>query len=98
MLARALAINPKILLLDDFISRVDNKTENKILCNLERNYPDLTLISVTQKISSIRNFEQIILLMEGEIIATGTHQQLKESSPEYAQINNSQKSTRHYEL
>jgi ATP-binding cassette subfamily B protein len=77
MLARALAINPKILLLDDFISRVDNKTENKILCNLERNYPDLTLISVTQKISSIRNFEQIILLMEGEIIATGTHQQLK---------------------
>jgi ATP-binding cassette subfamily B protein len=98
MLARALAINPKILLLDDFISRVDNKTENKILCNLEKNYPNLTLISVTQKISSIRNFEQIILLMEGEIIASGTHQQLKVSSPEYAQINNSQRSTRHYEL
>ncbi|MEI6851258.1 MAG: ABC transporter ATP-binding protein [Bacteroidota bacterium] len=98
MLARALAINPRILLLDDFISRVDNKTENKILCNLERNYPDLTLISVTQKVSSIRNFEQIILLMEGEIIATGTHQQLKEKSSEYNQINNSQRSTRHYEL
>jgi ATP-binding cassette, subfamily B, bacterial len=98
MLARALAINPKILLLDDFISRVDNKTENKILCNLEKNYPGLTLISVTQKISSIRNFEQIVLLMEGEIIASGTHQQLKVSSPEYAQINNSQRSTRHYEL
>ncbi len=98
MLARALAINPKILLLDDFTARVDHKTENKIICNLYANYPDLTLISVTQKISSIKNFQQIILLMEGEVIATGTHQELKESSPEYAQINNSQRSTHHYEL
>ncbi len=98
MLARALAINPKILLLDDFTARVDQKTENKIICNLQSNYPDLTLISVTQKISSIKNFQQIILLMEGEVIASGTHQELKESSPEYAQINNSQRSTHHYEL
>jgi ATP-binding cassette subfamily B protein len=98
MLARALAIDPKILLLDDFTARVDNKTEHKILCNLERNYPELTLVSVTQKISSVKGFEQVILLMEGEVIATGTHQELKQSSPEYAQINNSQRSTRHYEL
>jgi len=98
MLARALAINPKVLLLDDFTSRVDKQTENKILCNLENNYPDLTLISVTQKISPVRHFEQIILLMEGEIIAAGKHKDLKESSPEYAQIYSSQKSTHHYEL
>ena len=98
MLARALAINPKVLLLDDFTSRVDRQTENKILCNLENNYPDLTLISVTQKISPVRHFEQIILLMEGEIIAAGKHKDLKESSPEYAQIYSSQKSTHHYEL
>lgn len=98
MLARALAINPKILLLDDFTSRVDKKTENRILCNLENNYPDLTLISVTQKISPVRHFEQIVLLMEGEIIATGTHKQLLESSPEYVQIYSSQRSTHHYEL
>lgn len=98
MLARALAINPKVLLLDDFTSRVDRKTENTILCNLENNYPDLTLISVTQKISPVRHFEQIILLMEGEIIASGKHKDLKESSPEYAQIYSSQKSTHHYEL
>jgi ATP-binding cassette, subfamily B, bacterial len=98
MLARALAINPKILLLDDFTSRVDKKTENKILCNIENNYPDLTLISVTQKISQVKHFEQIILLMEGEIIATGTHKELLESSPEYNQIYKSQRSTHHYEL
>lgn len=98
MLARALAVNPRILLLDDFTSRVDRKTENKILCNLENNYPDLTLISVTQKISPVRHFEQIILLMEGEIIAAGKHKELKESSPEYAQIYSSQRSTHHYEL
>ena len=98
MLARALAINPKILLLDDFTSRVDRQTENKILCSLENNYPQLTLISVTQKIAPVRHFEQIILLMEGEIIATGKHKDLKDSSPEYAQIYSSQKSTHHYEL
>jgi ATP-binding cassette subfamily B protein len=98
MLARALAVNPKILLLDDFTSRVDKKTENKILCNLENNYPGLTLISVTQKIAPVRHFEQIILLMEGEVIAAGTHKELKESSPEYIQIYSSQRSTHHYEL
>ena len=98
MLARALAINPRVLLLDDFTSRVDKKTENKILCNLENNYPGLTLISVTQKIAPVRHFEQIILFMEGEVIATGTHKELKESSPEYIQIYSSQRSTQHYEL
>lgn len=98
MLARALAINPKILLLDDFTSRVDRKTENTILCNLQNNYPDLTLISVTQKIAPVRHFDQIILLMEGEIIASGKHKDLKETSPEYIQIYSSQRSTHHYEL
>jgi ATP-binding cassette, subfamily B, bacterial len=98
MLARALAINPKILLLDDFTSRIDRNTENRILCNLENNYPDLTLISVTQKIAPVRHFEQIILLMEGEVIATGKHKELLERSPEYVQIYSSQRSTHHYEL
>jgi len=98
MLARALALNPGVLLLDDFTSRVDQKTENKILCNIQNNYPGLTLISVTQKIAPVRHFDQIILLMEGEIIASGKHKDLKESSPEYIQIYSSQRSTRHYEL
>lgn len=98
MLARALAINPKVLLLDDFTARVDQRTEQKILNNIERNYPDLTIISITQKISSVEHYDQIIVLMEGEIVASGTHLELLSFSPEYVQIYNSQKSTNHYEL
>ncbi len=97
MLARALSLNPKILLLDDFTARVDNKTEAKILSNLTRNYPDVTLVSVTQKIASIEQYDQIILLMEGEVVATGTHAALLATSPEYVQICESQKSTSQYE-
>jgi len=98
MLARALALNPKILLLDDFTARVDSKTEQKILANVSKNYPEITLISVTQKIAPVAEYEQIILLEEGEILATGTHNELLETSPEYVQIFNSQRSTNHYEL
>ncbi|WP_319228962.1 ABC transporter ATP-binding protein [Draconibacterium orientale] len=97
MLARALALNPKILLLDDFTSRVDRKTEDKILANIHQNYPELTLLSITQKIAPVTEFDQIILLMEGEVVASGKHERLKEHSPEYIQIYNSQKSTSHYE-
>lgn len=98
MLARALALDPKVLLLDDFTARVDGKTEQKILANVRKNYPNLTLVSVTQKITSVEDYDQIVLLMEGEALATGTHQELLKSSPEYVQIYNSQRSTSHYEL
>jgi len=97
MLARALALDPKILLLDDFTARVDSQTEQKILDNVAKNYPGLTLLSVTQKIDSVKDYGQIILLEEGEILARGTHEKLMESSPEYVQIFNSQRSTNHYE-
>ncbi len=98
MLARALALDPKILLLDDFTARVDTRTEKKILENVSRNYPDITLVSVTQKIASVENYDQIIVLMEGEVIASGTHSELLAVSPEYVQMYDSQESTEHYEL
>lgn len=98
MLARALAVNPKILLLDDFTARVDTHTEKKILENIQQNYPGLTLISITQKIASVEHYDKVILLMQGEIIAEGTHQELLKSSPEYVQIYNSQQSTSNYEI
>jgi ATP-binding cassette subfamily B protein len=97
MLARALALNPRVLLLDDFTARVDTTTERKILDNVERNYPGITLVSVTQKIAPIEDYDQIVLLMEGEVLASGTHPQLLETCPEYVQIYDSQRSTRHYE-
>jgi len=98
MLARALAINPKILLLDDFTARVDSATESRILKNVHDNYPDITLISVTQKIGPIEDYDLIVLLMEGELIAQGTHKELLATTPEYVQIYNSQRSTNEYEL
>jgi len=98
MLARALALNPKVLLLDDFTARVDPSTERTILNNVRQNYPGVTLISVTQKIASVMDYDQIILLMEGEVLATGTHQHLMETSPEYVQLFHSQRSTSHYEV
>ena len=97
MLARALAIEPRILFLDDFTARVDLATEAKILANVRRNYPGLTLISITQKIAPVEDFDQIILLMEGEVLAHGTHRELVHSSPEYVQILRSQASTDSYE-
>jgi ATP-binding cassette subfamily B protein len=98
MLARALALNPRILLLDDFTARVDSTTERKILDNVRRNYPGITLLSVTQKIAPVEDYDQIVLLMEGEVLASGTHQQLLAMSPEYVQIHDSQRSTSHDEL
>jgi len=98
MLARALALNPKVLLLDDFTARVDPSTERTILNNVRENYPGVTLISVTQKIASVMDYDQIILLMEGEVLAIGTHEQLMEASPEYVQLFHSQRSTSHYEV
>jgi ATP-binding cassette subfamily B protein len=98
MLARALALNPRVLLLDDFTARVDATTERTILENVHKNYSGITLISVTQKIASVVDYDQIILLMEGELLAMGTHKELMETSPEYVQLYDSQRSTSHYEV
>lgn len=97
LLARALSLNPKILILDDFTARLDTLTEKKILENVHTHYPDITLISVTQKIEPVKDYDQIILLMEWEILKTGTHAELLASSPEYNQIYDSQLSTNTYE-
>ncbi len=98
MLARALALNPRVLLLDDFTARVDAVTEVKILNNLAQNYPDLTLLSVTQKIASVQSYDRILLLMEGELLASGSHTELMATSADYMQIYQSQQSTQVYDL
>lgn len=98
MLARALALNPKVLFLDDFTARVDAQTAQKIVTNIETQYPGTTIVSVTQTIAPIQHYDQIVLMMEGEILATGTHEELLRTSPEYVQMVESQQSTSTYEL
>ena len=98
MLARALALDPRILFLDDFTARVDLAAEARILANVQRSYPHLTLISITQKLAPVEGYDQIILLMEGEVLATGAHAELAHTSPEYGQILRSQQSTDAFEV
>ncbi|HEU0226886.1 MAG TPA: ABC transporter ATP-binding protein [Arachidicoccus soli] len=98
MLARALAGNPKILLLDEFTARVDRNTEQRIWNNVALNYPGITLVSITQNLAPVEDYEQIILLMEGEIVATGKHEDLLKTCPEYIQIYQSQQSMTTYEV
>jgi len=92
MLARALVSNPKVLCLDDFTARVDMNTELLIMKNLEESYPDLTFIVIAQKIQSIKDFDVIVVLMEGEVLAKGTHEQLLRTSFDYQQLSKSQQS------
>jgi ATP-binding cassette, subfamily B, bacterial len=91
-LARSLFINPQILLLDDFTARVDINTERRILAELDKNYQGITLLSITQKIEPIKDYDNIIFLMEGELIAQGNHQELIKNSSDYQQILKSQDS------
>jgi ATP-binding cassette subfamily B protein len=92
-LARALAVNPKILLLDDFTARVDRSTEKDIFARLKKNYGDITQVLITQQIASVEDFDQIILIMDGEVLAKGTHKELLKNSPEYQQLYSLQMST-----
>ncbi len=97
MLARALAGNPKILLLDEFTARVDRNTEQRIWKNVAEHYPGITVVSITQNLEPVEDYEQIILLMEGELVAMGTHAQLLQTNPEYNQILQSQQSLNNYQ-
>lgn len=91
-LARALVLNPKVLLLDDFTARVDNDTERRIFANMKKNYEGITQVLITQQVASVVDFDNIILVMEGEILAQGTHAELLASSVEYDLIYKSQMS------
>ena len=97
MLARALALNPRVLLLDDFTARVDPTTARTIH-NVHRSYPGVTLLSVTQQIAPVVDYDQIILLMEGELLGIRHPRGAAPDSAQYAQIDDSQRSTSEYEV
>ena len=91
-LARSLLKNPKILIMDDSTSALDNKTEEKIIASLNNFRPDMTKILISQKIKSLKNTDYTLVMDLGEIESIGKHAELIEKSPIYREINETQES------
>jgi len=89
-IARALLLDPRILILDDSTSSVDLVTEYRIQQALDRLMEGRTSFVIAQRISTVLNADQILVLDKGQIVAHGTHEELMESSEIYAQIYQSQ--------
>jgi ATP-binding cassette subfamily B protein len=89
-IARALLLDPRILILDDSTSSVDLATEARIQKALDRLMLNRTSFVIAQRISTVRHADQILVLEQGRIVARGTHTELMEDSPLYAEIYNSQ--------
>lgn len=85
-IARALAIDPEILVFDDSFSALDLKTDSKLREAISRETKGKTVIIVAQRISTIMNAEQIIVLEEGKIVGKGTHEELMKNCETYKQI------------
>ena len=88
MIARALILNPKILILDDSTSAVDTETEYKIQKALEYLMKNRTSFVITQRVSNLKNANKIILMDKGEIIGLGNHEELYEKNMIYTNIYN----------
>ena len=86
LIARALASNPEILVLDDASSALDYKTDSELRKALRENYRDTTTVLVTQRVSSLQHADLILVLHEGEVIGAGKHQDLLQSCEEYRNI------------
>ncbi|HEY6285482.1 MAG TPA: ABC transporter ATP-binding protein [Ktedonobacteraceae bacterium] len=89
-IARALLLNPSILILDDSTSAVDAETEYQIQQALQNLMENRTSFIIAQRISTVRNADLILLIEDGRLIAKGTHEELLRSSCEYAELLESQ--------
>jgi ATP-binding cassette subfamily B multidrug efflux pump len=96
-IARALLLNPRILILDDSTSSVDVATEAVIQTALDKLMKGRTSFVIAQRISTVMNADQILVLDKGEIVARGKHIDLMEDSPIYAEIYNSQLMAEHHD-
>ena len=85
-IARALLKKPKILILDDSTSAVDTKTDALIRAGFKNYIPETTKIIIAQRISSVQEADMILVLDNGKIVNTGTHQQLLKESEIYREV------------
>lgn len=85
-IARAIAKNPEILILDDAVSAVDTKTEETIIKNLYDLRKGKTTIFIAHRISTVQNLDKIIVIDEGKVVAIGSHDELLETSEFYRDI------------
>lgn len=86
LIARALAGNPSILILDDSSSALDYRTDAAMRNAVRKEYPDTTMILVAQRVSSVRNADLILVLEEGHAAGLGTHEELMEKCFLYQEI------------
>ncbi|MCQ2802649.1 MAG: ABC transporter ATP-binding protein/permease [Bacilli bacterium] len=85
-IARAILKEPKIMILDDSTSAVDTKTDRLIRKGLKEDLPEMTKIVIAQRISSIEDADQIIIMDNGQISAIGTHEELLKTSKIYQEV------------
>lgn len=90
LIARAIAAKPEILILDDSSSALDYKTDANLRRALKEHMNGTTLITVAQRVSSVKDCDTIIVMEKGEIIGSGTHEELLTSCPVYREISDSQ--------
>ncbi len=90
LIARALAGNPEILVLDDASSALDYKTDASLRRSIRENMAGTTMIVVTQRVSSVMNSDLILVMDDGKVIGMGTHGELLESCEIYREISESQ--------
>lgn len=90
LIARALAGNPQILILDDSSSALDYKTDAAVRKAIAENYSDTTSIIIAQRISSVMNCDKILVLEQGRVLGYGTHEELMEDCDIYREIGESQ--------
>ena len=89
-IARAIAWKPQLLILDDALSAVDTDTEARIFEALLQKLPDTTILLISHRISTVKHCDRIVVLKEGAIVESGTHEELLEQKHLYAELYNQQ--------
>ena len=90
LISRAIAGRPEILILDDSSSALDYKTDANLRLALSKDIPDSTVITVAQRVSSVKNCDLILVIEDGVVIGCGKHEELMASCAEYKEISDSQ--------